>query len=289
MNERQVLAWRPSFPALKDILGTTKADILIDLLSDYAYKSSNNWNGNDFFSIQPDMYFKRTFSAILEYVSITPENLSKNIKALKELGLLKVKEKENIGDIYEYKVELFSEPYIVLAKQKLETVKDKYTRKRIQDFIDIVSQHELILDALIYPTKKVTNTDKLQETTSQESNPPEEKDLNTIVKYFKCWYKSIYNKDYNPNEIEIKRLQKIIKQYSIEQWGEMISIFIERYSEQWKSSEYPEPTIFGLTQDWIIKQVYSMYEQEVKYLEEERQRESLSKCSNGNSITWDDL
>jgi len=176
MNERQVLAWRPSFPALKDILGTTKADILIDLLSDYAYKSSNNWNGNDFFSIQPNMYFKRTFTEILEYVSITPENLSKNIKALKELGLLKVKEKENIGDVHEYKVELFSEPYIVLAKQKLETVKDKYTRKRIQDFIDIVSQHELILDALIYPTKKVTNTDETQETkSSKETKSPEGK------------------------------------------------------------------------------------------------------------------
>ena len=280
MNERQVLAWRPSFPALKDILGTTKADILIDLLSDYAYKSSNNWNGNDFFSIQPDMYFKRTFSAILEYVSITPENLSKNIKALKELGLLKVKEKENIGDIYEYKVELFSEPYIALAKQKLETVKDKYTRKRIQDFIDIVSQHELILDVLIYSTKKVTNTDELQETKSSE-----EKDLNKMVTYFKCQYESIYKEDYNPNDIEIKRLQKIINNYSIEQLGEMIPIFIERYNERWKSSEYPEPTIFGLTQDWIIKQVYDIYEKEVRYEEEERQRQSqLKKC-----MSWDDL
>lgn len=258
MNERQVLAWRPSFPALKDILGTTKADILIDLLSDYAYKSSNNWNGNDFFSIQPDMYFKRTFSAILEYVSITPENLSKNIKALKELGLLKVKEKENIGDIYEYKVELFSEPYIVLAKQKLETVKDKYTRKRIQDFIDIVSQHELILDALIYPTKKVTNTEEIQETKSHESNPPEERNLNTIVEYFKYWYKKIYNKDYNPNEFEIKRLRNIINNYSIEQLGEMISIFIERYNERWKSSEYPEPTIFGLTKPHILEGLEAM-------------------------------
>lgn len=259
MNERQVLAWRPSFPALKDILGTAKADILIDLLSDYAYKSSNNWNGNDFFSIQPDMYFKRTFTAILEYVSITRENLGKNIKALKELGLLKVKEKENIGNIYEYKVELSSEPYIVLAKQKLETVKDKYTRKRIQDFIDIVSQHELILDALIHPTKKVTDTEEIQETkSSQESKSFEEKDLNIIVEYFKCYYKDIYNMDYNPNDREIKRLQKIMNNYSIDQLVEMIPIFIERYNERWKSSEYPYPTIFGLTQDWILKGLKAM-------------------------------
>ena len=259
MNERQVLAWRPSFPALKDILGTAKADILIDLLSDYAYKSSNNWNGNDFFSIQPDMYFKRTFTAILEYVSITRENLGKNIKALKELGLLKVKEKENIGDIYEYKVELSSEPYIVLAKQKLETVKDKYTRKRIQDFIDIVSQHELILDALIYPTKKVTNTDETQETkSSQEPKSPEEEYLNTIVEYFKNRYENIYNKDYNPNDNEIKRLQKIINNYSIEQVVKMIPMFIERYNERWKSDKYPYPTIFGLTQDWILEELKAM-------------------------------
>ena len=197
MAERRVLAWRPSFPALEDILGSTQAKILTDLLFDYAYKSTNNWQGPECFSINKDtMYFRRSFSAILQYVSITKENLSKNIKALKELGLLKVK--ENIGDVYEFKVELFSEPYIVLAKQKLETVKDKYTRKRIQDFIDIASQHELILDALIYPTKKVINTDEPQETKS-----PKEK--------------------------------------------------------------------------------------EVRYEEKERQREALLKCSNGNSITWDDL
>ena len=46
--------------------------------------------------------------------------------------------------------------------------------------------------------------------------------------------------------------------YSIKQLVEMIPIFIERYNERWKSSEYPYPTIFGLTQDWILKGLKAM-------------------------------
>lgn len=114
------------------------------------------------------------------------------------------------------------------------------------------------LDALIYPTKKVTDTEEIQETTSQEPKSSQEQDLNIIVEYFKCYYKDIYNMDYNPNDREIKRLQKIMNNYSIEQLLEMIPIFIERYNERWKSSEYPEPTIFGLTQDWILKGLKAM-------------------------------
>ena len=120
------------------------------------------------------------------------------------------------------------------------------------------------LDALIYPTKKVTDTEEIQEpkssqeTTSQESKSFEEQDLYTIVEYFKNRYEYIYNKDYNPTESEIKKLRNIINNYSTEQWGEMIPIFIERYNERWKSSKYPEPTIFGLTQDWILKGLKAM-------------------------------
>ena len=115
------------------------------------------------------------------------------------------------------------------------------------------------LDALIYPTKKVTNTDETQETkSSQEPKSPEEENLNIIVEYFKCYYESIYNKDYNPNDNEIKRLQKIINNYSIEQVVKMIPMFIERYNERWKSDKYPYPTIFGLTQDWILEELKAM-------------------------------
>lgn len=152
MTERRVPAWRPNFPALEDILGSTQAKILTDLLFDYAFKSSDNWQGPSYFSIDKEtMYFRRTFSAILQYVSITKENLSKNIKALREKGLIYIQEKESIRDVYSYRVELSTHKYIKLAQEKLETVKDKYTRQRIEDFIDILSHHELILDALIVP------------------------------------------------------------------------------------------------------------------------------------------
>jgi len=152
MAERRVLAWRPSFPALEDILGSTQAKILTDLLFDYAYKSTNNWQGPECFSINKDtMYFRRSFSAILQYVSITKENLSKNIKALREKGLIQLQEKKSIRDVYSYRVELSTHKYIELAQEKLETVKDKYTRQRIEEFIEILSEHDSILDALIVP------------------------------------------------------------------------------------------------------------------------------------------
>lgn len=152
MSERRVPAWRPNFPALEDILGSTQAKILTDLLFDYAFKSSDNWNGPEYFSINKDTkYFRRTFTAILQYVSITKENLSKNIKALREKELIYLLEKESIRDVYSYRVELFTHKYIQLAEEKLETVKDKYTRARIEEFIEILSEHDLILDALTVP------------------------------------------------------------------------------------------------------------------------------------------
>lgn len=154
MTERRVPAWRPNFPALEDILGSTQAKILTDLLFDYAFKSSDNWQGPSYFSIDKEtMYFRRSFSAILQYVSITKENLSKNIKALREKELIYTQ--ESIGDVYSYKVELSTWKYIKLAHKKLKTVKDKYTRQRIEDFIDILSHHELILDALIVPESEM--------------------------------------------------------------------------------------------------------------------------------------
>lgn len=148
MSERRVVAWRPNFPALEDILGSSPAKILCDLMYDYAYKSSELWEGPEFFSIQEDLYFKRTYTAILQYVSITKENLSKNMSILKEKGLIQTKERESTKEVTSYKITLSSKKYIALAREKLETVKDKYTRARIEEFIEILERDPIILNAL---------------------------------------------------------------------------------------------------------------------------------------------
>ena len=42
---------------------------------------------------------------------------------------------------------------------------------------------------------------------------------------------NIYNMDYNQMKSQIKRLQKIINNYSEEQWGEMISYLLKDTTE----------------------------------------------------------
>ena len=148
MSDRKVIAWRPSFPALKDILGSTQADILCDLLADYAYKTKKDWNGPEYFSIRADMYFRRTYTAILQYVSITKENLSKNMKSLKDKELIYIKDRESTKEVTSYKINVNSSKYIELAKEKLETVKNKYTRLRIEEFIEILERDPIVINAL---------------------------------------------------------------------------------------------------------------------------------------------
>lgn len=148
MSDRKVIAWRPNFPALEDILGSTPAKILCDLLSDYAYKTTDKYKGPDYFRIQDDLYFKRTYTAILRYVSITKENLSKNMKLLKDKELVYTKDRETTKEVTSYKINVNSSKYIELAKEKLETVKNKYTRLRIEEFIEILERDPIVINAL---------------------------------------------------------------------------------------------------------------------------------------------
>lgn len=268
---------------LNYLLGVTEGLVMYSIYSDYANKLQGIGTGKGF-DINEDGYVPKSYNTIADFTGVRIETARRVIDRLIKKGLLQKKPgNEETNNIPYYKPVLESSVFIKIAKERLADKRNGLNKNQDERFIpEIIStfendSHVLVALGLVKSS---------QETKSfQEPKSPEEKDLNTIVEYFKYWYKKIYNKDYNPNEFEIKRLQKIINNYSIEQLGEMISIFIERYSEQWKSSEYPYPTIFGLTQDWIIKQVYSMYEYGVKYEEEERQRQSqLKKC-----ISWEDL
>ena len=269
---------------LSYLLGVTEGLVMYSIYSDYANKlnSPGKWK---VFDINEDGYVPKSYNTITAFTGVRPDTVKSSIERLVKKGLLQKKPgNKETNNIPLYRPEFKSSVFIKIAEEKLKTstankLNQQSDKEVLPQIIETLEKDQDVMIALgLIKSSKETKS-------SQETKSPEEKDLNTMVEYFKYWYKKIYNKDYNPNEIEIKRLQKIMNNYSIEQWGEMIPIFIERYNERWKSSEYPEPTIFGLTQDWIIKQVYSMYEYGVKYEEEERQRQSqLKKC-----ILWEDL
>ena len=266
---------------LKLLLGASEGDVMYAIYSDYANKLQNPEEYTRF-SIDDDGYVSTSYETITDFTGIWTGTVRGVIDRLIKNGLLQKKPgNKETNNIPLYKPEFKSSVFIKIAEEKLKTsTANKLNQQSDKEVLpEIIStfendSHVLVALGLVK--------------SSQEPKSPEERDLNTIVEYFKYWYKKIYNKDYNPTDREIEQLQKIINNYSIEQLGEMISIFIERYNERWKSSEYPEPTISGLTQDWIIKQVYDIYEYGVRCEEEERQRESqLKKCiSWGN---WEDL
>lgn len=293
---------------LKLLLGASEGDVMYAIYSDYANKlnSPDTWKE---FGINEDGYVPKSYENIAEYVGIQASAVKRAIGRLVKRGLLQ--KKPGDADTYNiplYRPEFKSSVFIKIAEEKLKNLTtdrlDRLLNKKcIPQIIETLENdsHVLVALELVDRTKleeflgesnsakKVTGTEEIQETkSSQEPKLPEEEALNALVTYFKCYYRNKYNKDYNSNDNELKRLQKIINNYSGEQWGKMISIFIERYNERWKSSKYPEPTIFGLTQDHIIKQVYDIYEQGVRYEEEERQRQSqLKKCNSWND--WNDL
>ena len=271
---------------LNYLLGVTEGLVMYSIYSDYANKLQGVGTGKGF-DINEDGYVPKAYNSITDFTGLEYDTVRRCVDRLVKKGLLQKKPgNEENKNIPYYLPVLESSVFINLAKEKLVDKRNARDEKNKNQAERLIPQIIETLEKDLHVLVALGLVKSSQETKSfQEPKSPEEKDLNIIVEYFKYYYKDIYNMDYNPNDREIKRLQKIMNNYSIDQLVEMISIFIERYNERWKSSEYPEPTIFGLTQDWIIKQVYSMYEYGVKYEEEERQRQSqLKKC-----ILWEDL
>lgn len=240
---------------LKLLLGASEGDVMYAIYSDYANKLQNISTGKGF-DIDEDGYVPKSYENIAEYVGIQASAVKRAIERLVERGLLqKQPGNAETNNIPLYKPELRSEVFIKIAKERLENLTtDRLDRplneKCIPQIIETLEKDQYVLVALGLVKS------------SHKSNPPEEQDLYTIVEYFKFWYKQMYNKDYNPSDFEIKKLQETINNYSMEQWQGMILIFIEKYNERWKSDKYPKPTILGLAQDWLIEQVYDIYEEE---------------------------
>ena len=248
---------------LKLLLGASEGDVMYAIYSDYAnkLKEPDTWKE---FGINKDGYVPKSYENIAEYVGIQASAVKRAIGRLVKRGLLQ--KKPGDADTYNiplYRPEFKSSVFIKIAEEKLKNLTTDpldrpLNKKCIPQIIETLEKDQDVMIALGLVKSSQEPKSFQVKYLAEEPKSPEEIDLYTIVEYFKRWYKKIYNMDYNSNESEIKKLRNIINNYSIEQWGKMIPIFIERYNERWKSSKYPEPTIFGLTQDWILEGLKAM-------------------------------
>jgi predicted transcriptional regulator len=241
---------------LSYLLGVTEGLVMYSIYSDYANKlnSPGKWK---VFDINEDGYVPKSYNTITAFTGVRPDTVKSSIERLVKKGLLQKKPgNKETNNIPLYRPEFKSSVFIKIAEEKLKTstankLNQQSDKEVLPQIIETLEKDQDVMIALgLIKSSK--------ETISQESKSPEEEDLNIIVEHFKWQYEDIYDEDYNPKDREIKELQKIINNYSMKQWGEMIPIFIERYNERWKSSEYPKPTIFGLTRPHILEGLKAM-------------------------------
>lgn len=245
---------------LNYLLGATEGLVMYSIYLDYANKLQDIGTGKGFDINEDDGYVPKSYNTITDFTGLEYDTVRRCVERLIKKGLLKKKPgNEENKNIPYYLPVLESSVFIKIAEEKLadkRNARDEKNKNQAERLIPQIIEtfekdsHVLVALGLVKSSQETKS--------SHESKSPEEEGLNIIVEYFKCWYDSIYNKDYNPNDREIKELQKIINNYSIEQVVEMIPIFIERYNERWKSSEYPYPTIFGLTRPHILEGLKAM-------------------------------
>lgn len=159
------VAWRPNIPALEDILGSIHAKVLMDILCDYAYKSTPDWQnkqGESDFGLDDEKYIKRSAQATLMYVSTTRENLSRSVTQLVKCGVLKriaTKSKMHPQGINRYQPYIGTDLYIRLAKETLLATTNEYVKLRVEAFISVLEEcdSQIIFDVFgINHTFKVT-------------------------------------------------------------------------------------------------------------------------------------
>jgi len=235
---------------LKFLLGASEGDVMYAIYFDYANKLQGKGTGKGF-DIDEDGFVPKSYETITDFTGLWTGTVIGVIDRLVKRGLLQKKPgNKDTHNIPRYKPVLESDVFVKIAEEKLKTsTANKLNQKNAERFMpEIISTFEKDDDVLV-----ALGLMKSSEETKSPEETDDTDDTDRLVEGFKRYYKAIYNKDYNPNENEIKRLRKIINNYSLEQWGKMISIFISSYNENWKSDKYPEPTIFGLTQDYILK------------------------------------
>lgn len=241
---------------LNYLLGVTDGLVMYSIYSDYANKLQGIGTGKGFDINEDDGYVPKSYNTITDFTGVRIETARRVIDRLIKKGLLQKKPgNEETNNIPYYKPVLESSVFIKIAKERLADKRNGLNKNQDERFLpEIIETLEKDQDVMI----ALGLVKSSQETKSPEESKSPEEDLNIIVECFKYQYEDIYDEDYNPKDREIKELQKIINNYSMEQWGAMIPIFIERYNERWKSSEYPYPTIFGLTRPHILEGLKAM-------------------------------
>lgn len=152
MEQRYVMKFRKSFPALKLIFGgNEKALVLVDLLESYAYRCSEEWikrYGGD--GITEDGFFAKSRTLIMEDTGILTASVKNAIKGLEEDGfILKTSYRRIPGykeKVLHYMVCLEVLPYLQKAIDYLEKKNhrpdDRETvRKILVPFINELENH----------------------------------------------------------------------------------------------------------------------------------------------------
>ena len=189
---------------LKLLLGANEGDVMYAIYSDYANKinSPDTWKR---FDINEDGYVPKAYETITGFTGIWTGTVRGVIERLVKKGLLQKKPgNKETNNIPLYKPEFKSEVFIKIAEGILKTsTGNKLNQKNAERFIPEIIEtlendsHVLVALGLVNRTrleeflgesnsaKKVTDTDELQETTSQKTPPPEYKNNRDPFKVLK--------------------------------------------------------------------------------------------------------
>jgi DNA-binding MarR family transcriptional regulator len=177
---------------LNYLLGATEGLVMYSIYLDYANKLQDIGTGKGF-DINEDGYVPKSYNTIADFTGLEYDTVRRCVDRLIKKGLLQKKpgNKENKNIPY-YLPVLESSVFINLAKEKLvdkrnaRDEKNKNQAERlIPQIIETLENDSHVLVALglvnrtrleefldeLNPTKKVTDTEEIQETNSQETNP----------------------------------------------------------------------------------------------------------------------
>ena len=177
---------------LSYLLGVTEGLVMYSIYSDYANKinSPGTWKG---FDINEDGYVPKSYNTITDFTGVRIETARRVIDRLIKNGLLQ-KKPGNIetNNIPYYKPVLESSVFIKIAKERLADKRNGLNKNQDERFIpqiiETLEKDQYVLVALelvnrtrleeflseLNSAKKVTGTEEIQETKSQESKLPKE-------------------------------------------------------------------------------------------------------------------
>jgi len=183
-------------------------------------------------------------------------HLTVSTKLVKEIGVEEAYVYSALLSNYNYfkeQDELDNDGYFYCTVAFFEAVYG-VTRRKQERIFKLLQDKKLIDIKVVNGAKR-----RIKVCLQDEDELRKKRNCNGLVLYFTAQYSDNYYEDYKPTKSELKVFQDIIDDYTLEEWKEMIRVFIKSYDySKWKSSEYPEPTIFGLTRPHILEGLEAM-------------------------------